>query len=94
MRLTCALYSVRLQLQAASKTTRRQKKVLVIAQLDRPARSVLFITTLLEAEGFRCCDQPVANRLTLDIFDAVAENERAMIAARTKAFIEGCEGQG
>lgn len=83
------------QLQAAVATARRQRAVLVVARLDRLARSVAFTATLMESSvDFVCCDQPVANKLTLHILAAIAEHERAMISARTKDALKAAKARG
>lgn len=58
---------------------------LVIAKLDRLARSV-YVTATLHKAGidFVACDYPEANRLTIQILAAVAENEARMISQRTR----------
>jgi DNA invertase Pin-like site-specific DNA recombinase len=58
---------------------------LVIAKLDRLARSV-YVTAALHKAGvdFVACDYPDANRLTIQILAAVAENEARMISQRTR----------
>jgi DNA invertase Pin-like site-specific DNA recombinase len=43
---------------------------------------------------FVCCDFPSANRLTLHILAAVAEHERDMISARTKAGLAAARARG
>ena len=43
---------------------------------------------------FVACDNPHATRLTLHILAAVAEHEREMIAARTKAALQAAKGRG
>lgn len=61
---------------------------LLIAKLDRLSRNVHFLTGL-EEEGvdFVACDMPEANRLTVHIMAAVAQQEREAISARTKAAL-------
>src|SRR5690349_2260256 len=49
---------------------------LVVAKLDRLGRNVAFLSSLMESGvEFVACDNPSANRLTLHILAAVAENE-------------------
>ena len=68
---------------------RGQGAILVIAKLDRLARNVAFISNLMDSGvEFVAVDFPQANRLTLHILAAVAEHERDMISARTKAALE------
>lgn len=61
---------------------------LLIAKLDRLSRDVHFLTGL-EKQGvdFVACDMPDANRLTVHIMVAVAQQEREAISARTKAAL-------
>jgi DNA invertase Pin-like site-specific DNA recombinase len=72
-----------------------QAAVLVIAKLDRLARSVAFISDLMEGGAeFVACDMPLANRLTLHILAAVAEHETEMISARTIAALAAAKARG
>ena len=43
---------------------------------------------------FVCCDMPTANRLTIHILAAVAEHEREMNSARTKAALQEAKRRG
>jgi hypothetical protein len=53
---------------------------LIIAKLDRLARNVAFVSTLMEAGvEFEAVDFPQANRLTIHILAAVAEHEAKVI---------------
>lgn len=68
---------------------------LIIAKLDRLARNVHFISGLMEAGvDFVACDMPAANRLTIHVLAAVAEHEREMISARTKAALAAAKARG
>jgi len=55
---------------------KKRKATLLIAKLDRLARNVHFISGLMESKvNFVACDNPNANRLTVHILAAVAEND-------------------
>jgi len=78
-------------LGAASKA----KATLIIAKLDRLARNVAFIANLMEAGvEFVACDQPFANRLTLHVLAAVAEDEARRTSERTKAAMAAAKSRG
>ena len=83
------------QLQAALTECRKRKATLLIARLDRLARNVAFIANLMESGvDFVAVDMPQANRLTIHILAAVAEHEREMISARTKAALAQAKARG
>jgi DNA invertase Pin-like site-specific DNA recombinase len=68
---------------------------LVIAKLDRLARNVSFVSALMDAGvEFVACDFPQANRLTIHILAAVAENETRLISERTKAALAAAKARG
>lgn len=74
---------------------RRRKATLVIAKLDRLARNVAFVSALMEAGvDFVACDNPHANRLTIHILAAVAEDEARRISERTKAALLAFKARG
>lgn len=78
------------ELQKAISHCKRSKAILLIAKLDRLARNVLFTATLMETDiEFVACDNPNANRLTIHILAAVAENEARMISIRTTDALAG-----
>lgn len=73
----------------------RSKALLVIARLDRLARSVLVTSQLLESGvEFVACDNPHANRLTIQILAAMAEHEGRLISERTKAGLAAARARG
>ena len=78
------------RLQAAIRLAKAKKATLVIAKLDRLARSV-YVTSQLMHSGveFIACDNPSANKLTVSILAAVAEHEAEAISLRTRARISG-----
>jgi DNA invertase Pin-like site-specific DNA recombinase len=83
------------ELQKALAACRKHKARLVIAKLDRLSRNVAFIATMMDAGvEFVACDNPHATRLTLHILAAVAEHEREMISARTKAALQAAKARG
>jgi DNA invertase Pin-like site-specific DNA recombinase len=64
---------------------RKRGATLVVAKLDRLARNVHFLSTLMESGvEFVACDMPSANRMTIQILAAVAEDEAQRIRSRTK----------
>lgn len=82
-------------LRQALARARATKATLLIAKLDRLARNVHFISGLMEAGcDFRACDIPHANRLTVHIMAAVAEDEARRISERTKAALAAYKARG
>ena len=74
---------------------RKKKATLLIARLDRLARSVSFISNLMDSGvDFIAVDMPEANRLTIHILAAVAEHEREAISLRTKAALKAAKLRG
>lgn len=83
------------QLARAISLAKRTGAVLVVAKLDRLARNVAFTSKLMEAGvEFVCCDNPTANRLTIHILAAVAEDEARRISDRTKAALAAAKARG
>lgn len=87
--------SERPKLRAALAHCKRTGATLLIARLDRLARSVRFISALME-EGvdFRACDMPNATPFMLHIYAAVAEEEARAISKRTKAALAAAKARG
>lgn len=83
------------ELKKAIAHAKRSKAVLVVAKLDRLTRSVA-VLSLLQTSGieFVACDNPFANRMTVQILAAVAENEVYMISERTKAALRSLKNRG
>lgn len=74
---------------------RLHKATLVVAKMDRLARNLHFITSLMQSGvDFVACDIPVANKLTVHILAAVAEAEAEAISARTKAALAAAKARG
>lgn len=83
------------ELQAALSACKRYKATLIIAKLDRLARNVAFVSSLMEAGvEFVAVDAPYANKLMLHILSAFAEHEREMISERTKAALAAAKERG
>src|SRR6266446_6728611 len=83
------------QLEAALAACKKHRARLVIAKLDRLSRNLAFIATLMESGvEFTAVDMPEANKLTVHILAAVAQNEREMISERTKAALQAAKARG
>lgn len=83
------------QLAMALSHAKCGKASLVIAKLDRLARNVAFTAALMESHvDFVCCDNPHANKLTIHIMAAMAEDEADRISARTKAALAVASERG
>ena len=86
---------VRLQLLKAIQHTQETGAILLIAKLDRLARNVRFISTLMETGvKFKALDLPEADPFTIHIFAALAEKEAKLISQRTKAALGELKNQG
>lgn len=76
------------KLDAALAECRKENATLLIAKLDRLARNVHFVSSLMNGDvPFKCADMPVADNLTIHILAAFAEHERGVISTRTKAAL-------
>ena len=68
---------------------------LVIAKLDRLSRDAHFLLGLQKAEvRFVAADMPEANEMVVGIMAVVAQAERKMISARTKAALAAAKARG
>jgi len=83
------------KLREALDACQREKTTLLIAKLDRLARSVAFISALMEAKtNFLAVDMPHASRLVLHVMAAFAEHEREMIRDRTCSALAAAKARG
>ena len=58
---------------------------LIIAKLDRLARNVSFVSSLMDSKvKFKAVDMPQANELTIHIMSAIAQHEAKAISKRVK----------
>lgn len=74
---------------------RKHGATLLIAKLDRLARNVAFVSSLMESGvEFVAADAPYANKLMLHILSAFAEYEREQISQRTKEALQAAKARG
>lgn len=84
------------KLAAALASARRRKCAVVVAKLDRLSRDVAFIAGLMaQRVPFIVAELGAdADPFMLHVYAALAEKERAMIAARTKAALQQKKAAG
>jgi len=82
-------------LAAALAACKKHDATLVIAKLDRLARNVAFVSSLMESKvKFVIVEMPDANKFTIHIIAAVAEHEAEQISERTKAALAAAKARG
>lgn len=85
----------RVQIHKAIQMAKNEGAVLVIAKLDRLARNVSFVSSLMDAGiEFVAVDMPSANNFTIHIFSALAEQEAKLISTRTKQALAELKKKG
>ena len=68
---------------------------LVIAKLDRLSRKLAFIAALQDSGAkFVAADMPEANETMIQFMAVIAQHERKMISARTKAALAAAKARG
>ncbi len=83
------------KLREALGICKREGAVLLVAKLDRLARSVHFISGLMRAGvRFVAVDMPEANELTVHIMAAFAEHEAKRISQRTRDALAAARARG
>ncbi|MCF2496764.1 recombinase family protein [Dyadobacter sp. CY357] len=77
------------QLLKAIEFAKQNRARLVIAKVDRLSQNLTFISQLVDSKvSFVCADMPDANEFTINIFAALAQQERKMISERTKSALD------
>ena len=75
-------------LQEAIELCKKHDATLLIAKLDRLARNVSFVSSLMDSKvKFKAVDMPEANELTIHILSAIAQNEAKAISKRIKSAL-------
>jgi DNA invertase Pin-like site-specific DNA recombinase len=75
----------RKEIYKAIEFARKEKAVLLVAKLDRLTRDVEFTAALFNGGvEFICCDNPNANKLTIQLLSVIAEHEAEIISTRIK----------
>jgi len=83
------------QLRAALERCELSGATLLIARLDRLTRKASFLLNLQESGAtFVACDNPYADKFTVGILAMVAQKERELIVARTKAALAAAKARG
>lgn len=85
----------RVEIHKAIQEAKNAGAILVIAKLDRLARNVSFVSSLMDAGiEFVAVDMPSANHFTIHIFSALAEQEAKLISLRTKQALAELKKKG
>lgn len=84
------------QLVAAIALAKKERAVLVVAKLDRLSRRVSFISSLMEDVDleFKVAALPTADKFSLHIYAALAEQERTFISQRTRSALAAAKARG
>lgn len=82
-------------LTEALRECKKKKATLIIAKLDRLARNVFFISSLIETKAdFIALDNPQANKLMFHMLAAFAEHESDLIRIRIKEALAAARKRG
>jgi DNA invertase Pin-like site-specific DNA recombinase len=78
----------RVEIYKAIDLAKKHGATLLVAKLDRLARNVEFTSALYNAGlDFVCCDNPTANKLTIQLLSVIAEHEAEVISNRIKSAL-------
>jgi DNA invertase Pin-like site-specific DNA recombinase len=87
--------NTRPQLEAALLRCRQAHATLLVAKLDRLSRNAAFLSNLRDSGvKFQALDIPEANTLTLGVMAVLAQYEREIISARTRAALAARRARG
>ena len=79
----------RVAIYEAIELAKKENAILIVAKLDRLARDVEFTSALFNGGvEFICCDNPNANKLTIQLLSVIAEYEAEMISKRIKEALQ------
>ena len=83
------------KLKEALDLCRKTGSTLIVAKLDRLARNVCFLSSLLESDvEIVFCDFPQANKMVLHILSAISQYEAELTASRTKSALQAKKARG
>ena len=83
------------KLKEALDLCRKTGSTLIVAKLDRLARNVSFLSSLLESDvEIVFCDFPQANKMVLHILSAISQYEAELTASRTKSALQAKKARG
>ena len=75
----------RVEIYKAIELAKKENATLIVGKLDRLARDVEFTSALYNGNvNFICCDNPNANKLTIQLLSVIAEHEAEVISRRIK----------
>lgn len=79
----------RIEIYKAIELAKKEKAVLVVGKLDRLSRDTEFTSALFNGGiEFICCDNPTANKLTIQLLSVIAEHEAEAISKRIKEALQ------
>ena len=88
-------YADRPKLVAALLHCKQTRATLLVAKLDRLSRNAAFLMSLRDSGvKFQALDIPEANTLTLGVLAVLAQHERELISARTRAALAARRARG